>query len=102
MPILFPSKFNLIASRGHLYRSHRINLCPRCKISFDTEGELEQHVLAPASCDLRSSAPIEGITIKMKEQLQCRKKAHPGQTETERWEQIYQILFPNETVPSPC
>jgi len=38
----------------------------------------------------------------MKEQLQCRKKTHQGQSEAERWQQIYQIIFPAEIVPSPC
>jgi hypothetical protein len=46
--------------------------------------------------------PVEGITDRLREQLQCRKKLYPGQTEAERWQQVYQLLFPNEIVPSPC
>jgi hypothetical protein len=71
-------------------------------VLFASEGGLEEHSLAPVGCDLRISIPIEGITSKMKEQLQCRKKAHPGQTEAERWQQIYHILFFDEPAPSPC
>lgn len=42
------------------------------------------------------------MTRKMKDQIQCRKKLHPGQTEAEKWEAIYKILFPDEVVPDPC
>jgi hypothetical protein len=46
---------------------------------------------------------VDGITRKMKALLQCKKKAFPGQTEAERWKQVYQILFPDvEDVPDPC
>jgi len=39
----------------------------------------------------------------MKAMLQCKRKAFPGQTEAERWKQIYKILFPDdEEVPDPC
>jgi hypothetical protein len=39
----------------------------------------------------------------MKAALQSKRKAFPGQTEAERWKQIYQILFPDdEEVPDPC
>jgi hypothetical protein len=39
----------------------------------------------------------------MKALLQCKRKAFPGQTEAERWKQIYQTLFPmDEEVPEPC
>jgi hypothetical protein len=32
---------------------------------------------------------VDGITQKMKARLQSRKKAYPGQTEAERWREIY-------------
>jgi hypothetical protein len=54
---------------------------------------------------VRASNPektVEGITDRLKEQLQCRKKLYPGQTEAEKWQQMYRLLFPNEIVPSPC
>ncbi|PMD29501.1 hypothetical protein L207DRAFT_593305 [Hyaloscypha variabilis F] len=38
----------------------------------------------------------------MKAALQSKRKAFPGQTEAERWGQIFRILFPNiEQVPDP-
>jgi hypothetical protein len=45
---------------------------------------------------------VDGMTRKMKDQIQCRRKSHPGQTDAEKWEAIYKILFPNEVVPDPC
>jgi hypothetical protein len=62
------------------------------------------HIVAPEGCDVRAShpEPVEGITDRLREQLQSRKKLYPGQTEAERWQQVYQLLFPNEIVPSPC
>jgi hypothetical protein len=60
------------------------------------------HFTAPEGCDVRAELPVEGITDKLQKQLQCRKKLYAGQTEAERWQQVYQLLFPNEIVPSPC
>ncbi len=49
------------------------------------------------------AAIVDGITRKMRERLQSRKKAYPGQTEAERWREIYRVLFPNvEEIPDPC
>lgn len=53
-------------------------------------------------CDVKVGELTDGITRKMKDQIQCRKKSHPGQTAAGKWEQIYKILFPNEVVPNPC
>jgi hypothetical protein len=88
-----------------LYTYHSINQCERCKDLFGTVKELEDHTLAEPGCPSRTVYPVDGITRKIKEQLQCRKKAYPGQTESERWVRIYEILFnpmPNEVIPSPC
>jgi hypothetical protein len=63
------------------------------------------HFTAPEGCDVRASnpeIPVEGITDRLQKQLQCRKKLYAGQTEAERWQKVYQLLFPNEIVPSPC
>ncbi|KAN0095438.1 hypothetical protein V8E51_016149 [Hyaloscypha variabilis] len=49
----------------------------------------------------RASFPVDGITVKMKEQLRTRKKAFRGQTPAQVWEQIYRLLFPGGEVPNP-
>jgi Zn-finger nucleic acid-binding protein len=76
--------------------------CQRCKDVFANDDELDSHIEADRGCNTKPTEHVDGITKKMKEQIQCRKKAFPGQTEAERWKQIYQILFPDEAVPSPC
>lgn len=66
--------------------------------------ELDNHTQDIAGCEVMARLPVDGITAKMKEKLQSRKKAFKGQTEEERWEQIYDIIFPfqNGTKPGPC
>ena len=58
--------------------------------------------MAKEGCEVKDRELVEGVTSKMKEQLQCRKKAYPGQTEAERWKEIYQMLFPGKIAPNPC
>lgn len=53
-------------------------------------------------CGVKMGELVDGMTRKMKDQTQCRRKVHPGQTDAEKLEQIYKILFPNEVVPDPC
>lgn len=85
-----------------MYRHHRVHQCQRCKGAFDSQEDLDTHVEAIEACELKVDQPVDGVTSKIKERLQCRKKAYPGQTEADRWEEVYRILFPNEEVPSPC
>ncbi|KAE9364895.1 hypothetical protein N431DRAFT_282195, partial [Stipitochalara longipes BDJ] len=87
--------------KGHLYRYHIINQCQRCKYLFDSEEELNSHIETSERCEAILAPPVDGITWKMKRVLQCKRKAFPGQTEAERWKQIYRILFPDEEVPDP-
>jgi len=65
---------------------------------------LDAHIEAFEGCDLNVAEPIDGVTRRMKERLQSRKKAFRGQTEAQRWEEIYDILFPDAEgpKPSPC
>ncbi|KAH8589251.1 hypothetical protein B0O99DRAFT_725623 [Bisporella sp. PMI_857] len=51
-------------------------------------------------CELSIAGTVEGITIAIERRLKSRKKARPNQTGEERWKEIYQILFPQEQVPS--
>jgi len=69
---------------------------------FPTPEDLDSHFMAVTSCELSLAEPAEGITSNIEKQLRSRKKTHRDQTEAERWEQIYRILFPLEPVPSPC
>jgi hypothetical protein len=53
-------------------------------------------------CKLVSGEQVEGVTCEIEKRLRSRKKSFPGQTEVQRWKEIYNILFPNEDVPCPC
>lgn len=67
------------------------------------EEELDSHIEAVEGCKVKASVEhIEGITSKVKERLQSRKKAYPSQSEADRWRDMYKILFPHEEVPTLC
>ena len=88
--------------RAHLYRHHRIFPCQRCKKLFKNQGEVSLHLNEAQSCKRNEIIQPDGLIIEVVEKLRCKKKSHPNQTEEGRWREIYQILFPNEIVPSPC
>ena len=85
-----------------MYRSHRIFHCARCKTLHKSPEELEQHGLAIEGCKLIDQQPVEGITGGIEKKLRSRKKLHRDQSEVERWQEIYQILFPGEAIPAYC
>jgi hypothetical protein len=58
--------------------------------------------MEPEGCKLLEVVQQDGITNEMVEKLRSKKKAHRDQSEEDRWKEIYQILFPGESVPSPC
>ncbi|KAH6714386.1 hypothetical protein BKA61DRAFT_481996, partial [Leptodontidium sp. MPI-SDFR-AT-0119] len=87
--------------KGHLYKYHRIFPCQRCKVQFQDQEEVNQHLKEPKGCELREIAQADGITNEAVEKLRSRKRVHKNQTEEDRWEEIYKLLFPDEVVPSP-
>jgi hypothetical protein len=88
--------------REHLYKHHRIFPCQRCKVLFQNQQEVNQHLKEPKACELVKIDQADGVTSEMVERLRCKKKTHKGQTEEERWEEIYNLLFADEIAPSPC
>jgi len=69
---------------------------------FQDQEKLNQHLKIPKGCELKECDQADGVTSEVVEKLRCRKKAHKSQTEEDRWEEIYRLLFPDEIVPSPC
>jgi hypothetical protein len=53
-------------------------------------------------CELKDIEHADGVTTEIFEKLRSKKKAQRDQTEADRWKDIYQLLFPNEVIPSPC
>ena len=50
---------------------------------------------------------VEGFDAAQEKSLRSRKRAkgHPGLSETEKWREVYKILFPHveyDDIPSPC
>ncbi|PMD53503.1 uncharacterized protein K444DRAFT_541329 [Hyaloscypha bicolor E] len=88
--------------KEHLYRRHQLApQCPRCCQQFESQEELQAHSRLAVSCELQPCREQEGITADVEKQLKSRKKTSAGQSEADRWREIYQILFPGEPVPSP-
>ncbi|KAH7395480.1 hypothetical protein BKA64DRAFT_59994 [Cadophora sp. MPI-SDFR-AT-0126] len=88
--------------KEHLFRCHLAPIhCPRCWCEFDTLTNLEDHIKAENICKKRDSGhPPKGITAEQERILRSRKKSPAGQSEEERWMEIYQLLFPNEPCPT--
>ncbi|EHL02835.1 putative Resistance to glucose repression protein 1 [Glarea lozoyensis 74030] len=64
---------------------------------------LDTHITVASEdiCEVKVGTAPEGITAEIERQLRSRKKAHPNQSEEDRWRDIYKILFPNHEIPSP-
>ncbi|KAI1185583.1 hypothetical protein F5B17DRAFT_27186 [Nemania serpens] len=92
--------------KEHLYRVHLLpkHNCPRCNSSFDNDKELQVHLRADEPCKKSKIAPGEGIDQDTERKLRERKRYNCGQTETQRWNDIYLLLFPGadrNAIPSP-
>jgi hypothetical protein len=87
--------------RSHLYRHHRIFPCQRCKELFEDQDQVSEHLKGAGACELRDTLQADGVASGIVGKLRSRKGAHEDQTEVEKWQNIYKLLFPNEIVPSP-
>jgi hypothetical protein len=88
--------------RTHLYRHHRIFPCQRCQELFEDQDQVSEHLKEANACELSYILQADGVTSEIVEKLRSRKRTHKNQTEVEKWQDIYKLLFPNEIVPSPC
>ncbi|KAE9374964.1 hypothetical protein N431DRAFT_406034 [Stipitochalara longipes BDJ] len=90
--------------KEHLYRNHKAApYCQRCWVVFKTEELLNSHATVPAAliCEASPGHPPEGITPKQVADLRSKAKPYSKQNEADRWKEIFRLLFPNESVPSP-
>ncbi|KAJ3571466.1 hypothetical protein NPX13_g5369 [Xylaria arbuscula] len=94
--------------------AHRKELCMKggwrsihrlkCYSSFGDDKELQAHLRADEPCKKSDIAPEEGIDMDTERKLRERKRHNSGQTETQRWTEIYLLLFPSadrNAIPSP-
>ncbi|KAL3417091.1 hypothetical protein PVAG01_11091 [Phlyctema vagabunda] len=97
------SSFESVArTKEHIYRKHKAAIqCVRCWIFFKSQDDLNIHLSAINICNVRPGQPIEGVSPDMVARLRSRKKFSADQTEEDRWRRMYEMLFPNEDIPSP-
>lgn len=77
--------------------------CARCALKFDTDTSLKEHQRRPEGCEVREEGPKEGFDKEQEKRLRSRKRPPIGQTEIEKWNAVYLILFPeDDKIPSPC
>jgi len=76
--------------------------CQRCKAVFKSQEDVGLHLTRIQGCELREAHIGDGVTNEMVEQLKSKKKSHRGETEEDRWQKIYQLLFPGASDLSPC
>ncbi|GAP83642.1 putative udp-glucoronosyl and udp-glucosyl transferase family protein [Rosellinia necatrix] len=92
--------------KEHLYRVHLLpkHNCPRCNSCFENDKELQTHLRADDPCKKSNVAREEGIDQDTERKLRERKKYNSCQTESQRWNDIYLLLFPGadrNAIPSP-
>lgn len=102
--ILFRAELCWQTSREHLFRSHIAPIhCERCLTKFRSVVALDTHRRVENACQLKNGERPKGITLAQERQLRNRKKNSVGQTDEERWMEIWTVLFPNDPCPqSPC
>lgn len=97
--------FNFDRCREHLYRNHKAApYCKRCWKIFDTNELKDQHTTVPANqiCEAVPGEPPEGVTPNQVSELRSRGKPYSKLSESERWNEIFRLLFPGANIPSPC
>ncbi|RFN51722.1 hypothetical protein FIE12Z_4034 [Fusarium flagelliforme] len=94
--------------KEHIFRSHKLpeHQCPRCFETFKSAGALSKHSRAAVLCQIQNRATQEeGIDAGQERQLKIRARKtnagpHQKKVEEDRWNEMYQIVFPNEEQPS--
>ncbi|KAG4432083.1 hypothetical protein IFR05_012437 [Cadophora sp. M221] len=100
-PCVLTSRPTIARIKTHLFEQHFIYQCQRCNGIYDTQQLLDNHINAAQACDYIESPQggIHGINRSLKDLISSRKRLFPGQTERNKWEHIYQLIFPGELLP---
>ncbi|RWA09133.1 hypothetical protein EKO27_g5966 [Xylaria grammica] len=98
----------------HNPKAHKKELCMKggwksihrlkCNSCFGDDKELQMHLRADEPCKKSHQPPGEGIDQDTERKLRERKRHNSGQTEIQRWNDIYILLFPGadrNAIPSP-
>lgn len=88
--------------KQHLKRNHGLDpYCPRCKGTFTTEEERDEHInlLTSSPCQ-KSDAPLDGLTPKVIEGLKT--KVNKDHSLAEQWFSVWDQIFPGMVRPRSC
>ena len=93
----------LILSREHVYRRHKLPVtCHRCSLEFQSDAALKEHSKLLIPCNVAEAGEAQGYDNDQERKLRSRKRP-PGQTEADKWKEMFRILFPDDReIPSPC
>ncbi|OIW23865.1 hypothetical protein CONLIGDRAFT_112684 [Coniochaeta ligniaria NRRL 30616] len=89
--------------KEHIYRRHCSKFrCQRCQNGFHDVEELLAHNAAD-SCQEKDKADcLQSPDLSDAQVSEIRKRARKSRTEEEKWQDLYRMLFPEDTaVPSP-
>lgn len=98
--------FKKNSSREHLYRRHgqQQSFCPRCATTFEREQDFEAHIRAEKPCKIVKSSDRSSQSISPAQMYRLRRrKGQYNASETKKWFEIWDLLFPDRPRPSsPC
>jgi len=71
-------------------------------MTFQNIADRDLHSKSDNPCEPRPTK-VEGCSPEQEQQLRSRKKVTAGKSQIEKWEEMYSILFPQETkIPTAC
>ncbi|KAF4630831.1 hypothetical protein G7Y89_g7305 [Cudoniella acicularis] len=97
----FACPYHVSRVKSHLYRSHMIYQCTRCKDTFRTEEMLKEHSGAAVECEryqLKEAEGVRGVNADIERRLRSRKQ---DGSPKDRWIKIFTMLFGDNNVPTP-
>ncbi|KAK0726132.1 hypothetical protein B0H67DRAFT_572389 [Lasiosphaeris hirsuta] len=85
--------------KQHIQRKHRSPefYCDRCFITFPTPESRAEHLRGHSLCDVKNTAPFQGISGAQIEKLN--KTINRGKSVEDQWYCMWDILFPGERRP---
>lgn len=88
--------------KEHIYRAHRQpdHQCIRCYQTFMEKDLLEEHLRAAVPCEISTCNFSDGVDEA--QYIRLRRKPSGDQTDIERWEDIYRIIFPKASIIPSC
>ena len=93
--------------KAHIYKSHLRPrfYCPRCCKIFTDSSTRDGHIrdISSDPCEAKPGIILDGITDAQEALLRkkTKRKSSATDSETEKWNEIWHVIFPGEEPPSP-